>query len=64
MNGQIGSQVMPASIQHIPWTWGLSPDEWYAYDSQDDYDRWIKEMEEASDAGKQPADLMDGNQPF
>ena len=49
--------------------WGLSLEEWLAYerdmDSQDDYDRWVAEMEgEAGDATKQTADLNTGNAPF
>ena len=49
--------------------WGLSLEEWLAYeqdmDSQNDYERWITEMEgEASAAGKQHADLNTGNEPF
>jgi hypothetical protein len=49
--------------------WGLSLDEWLAYEqdmaSQNDYDRWIAEMEgEVGDAAKQTADLNTSNVPF
>ena len=58
----------PAAARFVK-AWGLSLEEWLAYerdmDSQDDYDRWVTEMEgEAGDATKQTADLNTGNTPF
>ena len=68
MNGRIGNQFISASIQRIPQTWGLSPEEWYVYErdmaAQYEYDRWIAELEEASAAGKLTADLNTDNNPF
>jgi hypothetical protein len=68
MNERKGSQIMPAYLPRFARTWGLSPQEWYAYErdmaAQDDYDRWIADMEEASAAGKQTADLNTKNNPF
>jgi hypothetical protein len=51
-------------------SWGLSPEEWLAFEqdmaAQDDYERWIAELEEAEagDATKQTADLTLINSPF
>ena len=58
----------PAAVRSAK-AWGLSLEEWLAYerdmDSQNDYDRWIAEMEgEAGDATKLTADLNTGNAPF
>src|SRR5262245_25298271 len=58
----------PAAVRFAK-AWGLSPEEWLAYerdmDTQDDYDRWVAEMEgEASDAAKQSADLNISNALF
>jgi hypothetical protein len=58
----------PAAVPSAK-AWGLSLEEWLAYeramDNQNDQNRWIAEMEgEASDAGKQTADLNTSNAPF
>jgi hypothetical protein len=55
----------PAAVRSAK-VWGLSLEEWLAYErdmtSQDDYDRWVAEMEgEAGDAAKQTADLNTSN---
>jgi hypothetical protein len=60
--------VHPAAVRSAK-AWGLSLEEWLAYErdmeNQDDYERWSAEMEaEASDAGKQNADLSAMNTPF
>ena len=58
----------PAAVRCAK-AWGLSREEWLAYErdmaSQDDYDRWVAEMEaEAGDATKQAADLSTSHTPF
>ena len=69
MNDSLNDRAAhPAAVRSAK-AWGLSLEEWLAYerdmDNQDDYDRWIAEMEgEVSDAGKQSADLNTGNTPF
>ena len=60
--------AQPAAVRFAK-AWGLSREEWLAYErdmaSQDDYDRWVAEMEgEASEAGKLTADLSTSNVPF
>ena len=69
MNDNLNDRAAhPAAVRSAK-AWGLSWEEWLAYerdmDHQDDYARWMAEMEgEASDAGKQPADLTTSNAPF
>jgi hypothetical protein len=60
--------VHPAAAQSAK-AWGLSLEEWLAYErdmaNQDDYDRWIAEMEgEVGDASKLTADLNTSNAPL
>ena len=60
--------ALPAAVRSAK-AWGLSLEEWLAYEqdmeSQDDYDRWVAEMEgEAGDASKQTADLNTRNALF
>ncbi len=63
MDRQRDSQIASITSQHRTPLWGLSRDDWLAYerdmDNQDGYERRIMEMEgEASDAGKLTADLI------
>ena len=69
MNDSLNDRAAHPAAVRFAKAWGLSLEEWLAYerdmDSQDDYDRWVTEMEgEAGDAAKQTADLNTGNVPF
>ena len=69
MSARSSDKAAPRGAVPFVSVWGLSPEEWLAYerdmDSQNDYERWITEMEgEASDAGKLTADLNTSNEPF
>ena len=69
MSGRLSARAAHPAAARSAKAWGLSLEEWLAYErdmeSQDDYDRWVAEMEgEASDAGKLTADLNTSNAPF
>jgi len=68
MSGRSSDKAAHHAAVPFASVWGLSPEEWLAserdMDSQNDYDRWIAEMEgEASDARKLTADLNTSNAP-
>ena len=69
MNANLNDRAAhPAAVRSAK-AWGLSLEEWLAYEremnNQDDYDRWVAEMEaEAGDATKQAADLSTSHTPF
>jgi hypothetical protein len=68
MSGRLSARAAHLAAVRSAKAWGLSLEEWLAYahdmDTQDDYDRWVAEMEgEAGDAAKQTADLNTGNAP-